>query len=212
MSGFHDIDFPLALAFGASGGPSRKVEITQLASGGEHRNAPHARSRRIYNAGVGIKSLEDLSALIAFFEARRGALFGFRFRDPIDHLSCGPSETPSATDQHIGTGDGSNTRFILVKNYSDAQSSYARPITKPVSSSVKFAINGSEQAQADYTLNALTGEVVFAAPPPAGTHISAGFVFDVPVRFDIEQIELTLESFGAGEMATIPLIELRDHA
>ena len=133
---FHDIDFPLSLAFGASGGPTRQTEITELASGAEHRNSPHAHSRRRYNAGLGIKSLDDLSTVIAFFEARRGSLFGFRFRDPVDHLSCAPTDMPSPTDQNIGTGDGETTRFMLVKNYGDASASYARPITKPVISSV----------------------------------------------------------------------------
>ena len=209
---FHDIDFPLSLAFGASGGPTRQTEITELASGAEHRNSPHAHSRRRYNAGLGIKSLDDLSTVIAFFEARRGSLFGFRFRDPVDHLSCGLNDTPSPTDQDIGTGDGQETRFALVKNYADAQASYARPITKPVISSVRAAINGSEQAEGTFSVDAASGALIFNAAPPEGASITAGYVFDVPVRFDTDQIELTLESFGAGQMATIPLLELRAHA
>ncbi len=209
---FHDIDFPLSLAFGASGGPQRRTEITELASGAEHRNAPHSHSRRRYNAGVGIKSLEDLTKVIDFFEARRGSLYGFRFRDPVDHLSCGPNDTPSPTDQNIGTGDGIETRFALVKHYGDAKGRYARSITKPVINSVRAAINGVEQEEDRFTVDAVTGALIFNVPPPDASSVTAGFVFDIPVRFDTDQIELTLESFGAGQMASIPLLELRAHA
>lgn len=212
MTDFHNIRFPLALAFGASGGPSRISEITQLASGSEHRNTPHAKSRRRYNAGAGIKTLDELHALISFFEARMGQLHSFRFRDPLDYKSCRPSKTASATDQIIGEGDGERAKFQLTKTYQDAAGGNARDITKPIAQSLRIAIDGTEIAPADYNLNAMTGQVTFNTPPSSGAVISAGFEFDVQVRFDTDQLDLALEAFGAGQAANIPLIEVFDHA
>lgn len=212
MTEFHDISFPFSLAFGASGGPSRTTEITQLASGAEHRNTPHARSRRHYNAGAGITSLDQIHDLISFFEARFGQLYSFRFRDPFDFQSCKPSKTPLATDQFIGIGDGETFTFHLIKTYEDVGGSYERPISKPVKGSVVIALNGSLLPAPQYTVDALTGEVTFQTPPTSGSVITAGFVFDVQVRFDTDQLDLALEAFGAGQAAHIPLIEVLPHA
>ena len=212
MTDFHNIRFPLSLAFGASGGPSRVTEITQLASGGEHRNTPHAGSRRRYNAGAGIKTLDELHDLIAFFEARMGQLHSFRFRDPLDFQSCKPSKTPSATDQIIGTGDGNNTQFQLIKTYADSGGEYKRLITKPVLDGLLLAANGAEFLPSEYSVNGQTGQVTFNVPPVSSAIISAGFEFDVQVRFDTDQLDLALEAFGAGQAANIPLIEVLGHA
>ena len=212
MNGFHNISFPLPLAFGASGGPSRRTDITQLASGAEHRNTPHAQSRRRYNAGAGVKSISELHDLIAFFEARFGQLYSFRFRDPLDYKSCSSDKDTSSTDQTIGIGDGETADFQLMKSYSDRAGKYDRRITKPVSETVRIAINGTEIPASDIALNELTGEVVFNTSPPPNAIITAGFEFDVPVRFDTDQLDVSLEAFGAGQAINIPLIEVLDHA
>lgn len=212
MSDFHNVRFPLSLAFGASGGPSRLTEITRLASGSEHRNTPHAQSRRRYNAGAGVKRVEELHDLIAFFEARFGQLYSFRFRDPIDFKSCKTNEAITALDQILGEGDGVTTEFALRKRYADAAGHYDRRITKPVAESVKAAVDGAEIAASEFTLNDINGMVVFNAPPPLGSVISCGFEFDVAVRFDTDGLDLTLEAFGAGQVLNVPLIEVLDHA
>lgn len=212
MNDFHNIRFPLSLAFGASGGPMRRTDITQLASGAEHRNTPHAQSRRHYNAGAGVKSIYELHDLITFFEARFGQLYGFRFRDPLDYKSCAPNQDISPTDQIIGTGDGGATVFQLTKTYSDAEGKYERRITKPVLGTVRLGINGTEIPASEAALNELTGEVVFNAAPPPVAIITAGFEFDVPVRFDTDQLDVSLEAFGAGQVINIQLIEVLDHA
>ena len=124
MTDFHNIRFPLSLAFGASGGPIRRTDITRLASGAEHRNTPHSQSRRRYNAGAGIKSLDEVHELIVFFESRFGQLHSFRFRDPLDYKSCKPDEDISPTDEIIGTGDDQTQSFHLIKTYSDAAGIY----------------------------------------------------------------------------------------
>ena len=210
MSSFHDVSFPLTLSFGASGGPVRKVHITSLASGGERRNSPHAHSRRHYNAAAGIKSHRDLQKLVAFFEARHGQLYGFRFKDPVDHVSCSIGETPASTDQLIGYGDGERLSFQLYKNYADAAGQYRRKITKPAAGSVSFAVDGTAIDPSEFNLDVLTGLVTFSAAPKTDTVITAGFAFDVPVRFGADRLDLSLEAFSAGELTQVPLMEVAD--
>ena len=212
MTEFHNISFPLPLAFGASGGPSRRIDITQLASGAEHRNTAHAQSRRRYNAGAGLKTVDEVYDLIEFFEARLGQLYSFRYRDPIDYKSRKPNEIISSTDQIIGRGDGMVQEFQLIKTYSDAAGAYERLITKPVLGSVKIAIDGAEISSSKFTVNELTGVISFNTAPSSEAVISAGFEFDVPVRFDTEQLDVSLEAFGAGQVINVPLIEVLHHA
>jgi len=212
MTDFHNIRFPLSLGFGASGGPSRRIDITQLASGAEHRNAAHANSRRRYNAGAGVKSVDELYDLIEFFEARFGQLHSFRFRDPVDYKSSKPDEDISPTNQTIGTGDGETQSFHLIKTYSDTAGEYKRRITKPVLETVKIALNGTEIPASEFSVDELKGVVIFTVPPPPEASVTAGFEFDVPVRFDTEHLDVSLEAFGAGQAINIPLIEVLDYA
>jgi len=200
---FHEVRLPARLAFGSTGGVERRTEITTLGSGFERRSTPWAEGRRRYLIGAGLRSLDDMAALTAFFEARRGRLYGFRFRDFADFKSCAPGAAVAATDQGIGTGDGARRGFGLSKAYGD----HERRIRKPVEGSVRVAVGGVETTgfEVDHT----TGEVTLAAAAPSGAVVTAGFVFDTPVRFDADRIEVTLESFGAGRMVAMPLIEVR---
>lgn len=200
---FHEVRLPARLAFGSTGGVERRTEVVTLASGHERRSTPWAMGRRRYLIGANLRALADMAELTAFFEARRGRLYGFRFRDFADFASCGPGEALTATDQVLGYGDGTRRRFALTKAYGDV----VRPITKPVEGSVVSAVDGV--AVEDFTVDATTGAVTFAAPPGAGAVVTAGFLFDTPVRFDADRLEVTLESFGAGRMAAVPLIEVR---
>jgi uncharacterized protein (TIGR02217 family) len=209
---FHEIRFPTGVSLGASGGPERKTEIVALASGHEERNSPWAQSRRRYNAGYGVRSLDDIHDVIAFFEARRGRLHGFRWKDASDWKSCAPLGVPAATDQIIGAGDGVTAVFELVKTYQSGGESYARAIRKPVSGSVIVAIDGAPQIEGtDFTVDATTGLVTFETGSiPAGeTEVTAGFAFDVPVRFDTDRLDINLAAFHAGEIPDIPIVEIR---
>jgi uncharacterized protein (TIGR02217 family) len=204
---FHDVTFPFSVAMGARGGPVRRTEIVPLASGREERNTPWAHSRRRWNAAPGIKTREDIATLTAFFEARRGQLFGFRFRDPVDHASA-PDVTP--TDQPLGVGDGATTTFQLIKRYEDAGANYDRVITRPIAGSVRIAVDGLEQAVgSDFSVDADTGKVSFSATPALGAVLTSGYRFDVPVRFDTDRLDISLEGFDAGEVSDLPLIEIR---
>jgi uncharacterized protein (TIGR02217 family) len=211
LSSFHDVRFPLGVSFGATGGPERRNEIVSLTSGREKRNARFSQSRRHYDAGTGVRSLTDLHDVLAFFEARRGSLHAFRFRDPFDMKSCRPEQTPAALDQPIGTGDGEAKLFQLSKTYGSGNDAYVRPVTKPVAGSVRVAVDGVELTQgADFTVDEATGLVTFDAGsiPAEGAAVTAGFVFDVPVRFDVDRIEASLATFRAGAIPTIPLVEV----
>lgn len=199
--GFHDVLFPARLAFGASGGPERHVEIIRLASGFEQRNTRWSRARRRYRIATGIKSFADLHNLLTFFEDRNGPLNAFRFRDPVDHASAPPGVAPSPTDREIGTGDGAANTFQLAM-------SAERTVTKPVAGSVRVAVDGVELDGAEFTVDALTGTVTVAVPPASGAAVTAGFEFDVPVRFANAQMAVTQTGFDAGEIPDIELVEV----
>ena len=208
-SDFHEVRFPLDIGLGSRGGPVRRTDIVNLSSGREHRNSRWAASRPRYDAGLGVRSIDALHAVVAFFEERRGRLIGFRFRDRADWRSCPPSKEPTPLDQRIGTGDGARTGFPLVKTYGSAFAPYQRPIAKPVGGSVRVALDGIEQAVGSgFTCDPATGLVAFTAPPPAGAVITAGYAFDAPVRFDTDELDIDLSAFDAGEIPKIPLIEI----
>ncbi len=205
---FHEVRFPDDISRGARGGPERRTQIVELASGDEERNAIWANSRRRYDAAYGIRRADDLAAVVAFFEARNGRLYGFRWKDWADFKSCLPSQTPAATDQAIGTGDGATTTFQLVKSYVSGAQSWTRTIAKPVAGTVLVAINGVEQASG-WSVDTTAGIITFATAPAAGASITAGFEFDVPVRFDTDQLDVTLDIERLGSITSIPLIEVR---
>lgn len=211
MTDFHDIRFPLDISRGARGGPERLTQIVALASGREVRNSRWAHSRRRYDAGVGVRTFDALSAIVAFFEERRGRLYGFRWRDQLDWKSCPPSQTPTAFDQTIGVGNGVAATFQLAKDYGTGIATYRRAITKPWSGEVTVAVNGVLQPQPSHvSTNAGTGIVTFTPGhiPPPGSVVTAGFLFDVPVRFDTDAIEVDLSAFEAGEIPRIPVVEI----
>lgn len=204
---FHEVRLPARLAFGSTGGVERRTEVVTLGSGHERRSTPWAAGRRRYLIGANLRSLDDMATLTAFFEARRGRLYGFRFRDFADFKSCAPGASIGAGDQVLGQGDGGQTIFTLRKNYGEGREAWSRLVAKPVGGSVRVAVNGVETSA--FTVDTTTGRVTLAAAPAIGAAVTAGFEFDTPVRFDSDRIEVTLESFDAGRMAALPLIEIR---
>jgi len=207
---FHEVRFPASLSFGSVGGPERRTEIVTLANGFEERNSPRADSRRRYDAGVGMRALDDIETLIAFFEARHGQLYGFRWKDWTDFKSCAPSKEVTFLDQQIGSGDGETTAFQLVKAYKSGVSGYQRRISKPVEGSVLLAVADDQLFETvHFSVDYETGFVTFDDPPDAGAEIYAGFEFDVPVRFDTDRLEMSMQSFSAGEIPNVPVVEVR---
>lgn len=198
MTDFHDIRFPLHLAFGSRGGPVRAVDILLMANGTETRNAKTRHSRRQYNAVAGLKSRVEATDLLHFFESRYGPLYGFRFRDPLDYEA----------DSVLGVGDGARREFDLIKIYGTAPHHYIRRITKPVEGTVQLRLNGVETA---VTVDHLRGVIQFKNPPAEGVEITANFEFDVPVRFASEALDIVLDDFGSTDIQDIPLIEIFQH-
>ena len=209
MPAFHDVRFPLDIARRAQMELGRRTEVVALGSGHERRIARWADARRRWQVGYGVKRLDDLHAVIAFFEARMGRLHGFRFRDFADWKSCPPQATPSPTDQLIATGDGATTTFRLMKRYADAAGESLRRITRPVAGSVRIAIDGTEQT-AGFTVDHATGKITFDTAPASGASITAGYEFDVPARFDTDELRIDLSAFQAGIAPDIEIVELKE--
>lgn len=207
---FHEVRFPANLSFGSVGGPERLTEIVTLANGFEERNSPWADSRRRYDAGLGMRSLADIDTLIAFFEARRGRLYGFRWKDWSDYRSSGSLQEPGYEDQVLGEGDGTRTEFQLKKTYRSGEAAYTRDIRKPVLGTVRVGIQGDPQKEGpDFAVDTAIGLVRFQDAPPQGATVTAGFEFDVPVRFDTDSIQTSAASFKAGDIPNVPVIEVR---
>jgi len=202
---FDDVLFPIEIGQEASVAPNFSTNIVTSASGYEARNVNWSQARLKFDAGPGVRGEAELQTLLSFFRARRGPAVGFRFRDPFDNSSNGMSGSPTATDQAIGTGDGVTDRFSLVKSYGSGEQ---RRITRPVSGSVRVAVAGSEMATG-WTLEG-NGVVQFASAPAAGASITAGYLFDVPVRFAEDRIEVNRATFLAGEAPSVPLVEVRE--
>lgn len=210
---FNEARFPTDVALGARGGPERRTDIVTLRSGAEERNSIWADGRRKYQAGYGIKSFAQLEAVLNFFEAQRGRLCGFRWKDRFDYRSCPSPQSPSALDVGIGTGDASTAVFQLIKPYGGAAGTqYLRMIRKPVAGTVRVAVNGNAvPIGTSWTVDTTTGLVTFVPGhvPSGGAAVTAGFEFDVPVRFDTDYLEVDLGYFEAGQIPNIPIIEIK---
>lgn len=199
MSGFHEVQFPPDISYGASGGPGYSTTIVTTVSGHERRNANWVAARGKWNVAHGLKKREQVASLIAFFRARRGRAYGFRFKDWTDH---------QALAQLIGVGDGASKTFQLVKRYASGGEIETRVITKPVPGTVKITLDGVE-AVSGWTVNTATGLVTFTTAPASGVQVTADFDFDVPVRFDSDQMDITIETYQLGSWGQIQVLEIR---
>lgn len=207
---FHEVRFPASLSFGSVGGPERRTEVVTLANGHEERNSPWLHSKRRYDAGLGMRSLDDVEVLIAFFEARMGQMHAFRWKDWADYKSSIASGVVTFEDQQIAFGDGVTSVFPLAKVYRSGGHTHTRPISKPVQNTVRIGVANDElQEGIDYTFDMTTGLVTFSHPPDPEMPITAGYEFDVPVRFDTDHVHTSVASFQAGEALNVPIIEVR---
>jgi uncharacterized protein (TIGR02217 family) len=208
VDAFDDVQFPLAIGRKASVQPGFSTAVVTTASGHEQRNADWASGRMRYDAGPGVRSEAEMQTLIAFFRARRGAAKGFRFRDPLDFSSNGMGGVPTALDQVIGVGDGVVTLFPLVKRYGEGADAEVRRITRPELGSLVVAVGGVS-VLTGWTLES-SGTVLFALPPAPGAQVTAGFRFDVPVRFAEDSLSIDAVNFAAGEAGSVALVEVRE--
>lgn len=200
---FHNVNFPSKLALGAIGGPVRNVNISQRNNGHESRNLAQYHSKRRFLIATPLMNINEGHELLAFFEARFGKAYSFRFKDPFDNKSCVPEFAISAQDQQIGIGNGAKTQFQLVKNYGD----YQRPIVLPKTHNVQIAIDGALIASNFYSV-AEDGIVTLQTAPSNNAIITAGFEFDCKVRFEIENLEMVMEAKNTVRFNSIDLIEV----
>ncbi len=146
-----------------------------------------------------MKTQAQLDALIAFFRARKGRAYGFRFKDWTDY---------QASAQRIGTGNGTLTQFQLVKSYASGGITEPRTIAKPVAGSVNVYKNAVLQTSG-VSVDTTSGLVTFTSAPASGVAVTADFAFDVPVRFDTDRLSASLDSYGVNSWTDIPLIEVK---
>jgi uncharacterized protein (TIGR02217 family) len=195
VEAFDDVRFPIALGREASVEPAFSTAVVTTANGFEQRNSDWADARLRFDAGPGVRGEAELKELVEFFRARRGAAIGFRFEDPFDN---------SAQDQLLGIGDGVRTQFALVKRYGEQE----RRITRPVAGSLRLFVAGVERVSG-WTV-AAKGVVQFENAPALAAEVRASFDFDVPVRFAEDRLSLSRATFAAGEIASVPLVEIRE--
>lgn len=207
MQAFDDVPYPLALGRDTAVSPEFSTTVAVTASGYERRNSLWSDAQLRFDVGPGVRSEAELATLIAFFRARRGAARGFRLTDPTDHSSNGMTGMPTATDQLLAMGDGLASTFQLMKRYGDGGDAQIRPITRPLVDTVQLSIDAAEVD--GWTVDA-TGQVSFLSAPATGAHIRAGFLFDVPVRFAEDRLDISGANFAAGEAPSVPLIEVRE--
>ncbi|WP_324697275.1 DUF2460 domain-containing protein [Novosphingobium aerophilum] len=208
MQAFDDVLYPLALGRDATVIPEFSTSISVTASGFERRNSLWSNARLRFDVGPGVRSEAELGELIAFYRARRGPARGFRLRDPSDYSSNGMVGTPSPLDQPLGTGDGITARFPLVKRYGEGSAEQVRRVTRPLFDTLLVSIGGAVQV-GNWTLEP-QGVIAFDDPPPLGAAVRAGFLFDVPVRFAEDQLEVAGAAFAAGEAPSVPVVEIRE--
>ena len=204
---FSETQFPADISYGATGGPTYSTDVVSMLSGHEQRNSNWKNARGKYNISTGVKTEEQWQSLISFFRTCKGKAFGFRFKDWSDY---------KAKNQQIGIGDGETTEFQLVKFYTSGATIVTRIINKSVSGTVKVYLNGQRighhnlrGATDDYSVDYTTGIISFAEAPETNVIITADFEFDVPVRFDTDELQLSIDSFNSGSWSGINLIEIR---
>lgn len=199
MTSFHEVRFPEDIAYGSSGGPQYATDVVITAGGYEQRNIGWQEARAVYNVAHGVKTQSQLDSLIAFFRARKGRAYGFRFKDWADY---------SASAQQIGVGNGSNKVFQLVKSYISGGVTEVRNINKPVDNSVDIYVN-NVHVTSGFTIDYTSGVVTFTSAPANGHIVKANFEFDVPVRFDTDRLAASLDSYGVASWKEIAIVEIR---
>lgn len=196
------------LPFGVAFRRRRRTEIARLGNGYEERNSLWAASYLSADLATVIRTLDQQHAIIDFWEARQGRARGFRLKDKSDFKSGRPQQAITPTDQVIGTGDGTSTEFQITKTYSSGGRSYIRTIKKPVAGTVRVALDAAEQVSG-WNVDTTTGTITFDTAPGGGVSITAGFEFDVPVRFDTDDLGLTLPYAEEGVFDSIPVVEIQ---
>lgn len=202
--------FPLCPSFGIQGGPEFSVTVVSAGNGREVRNLNWSEAKRSYIVTIGPREDEQFEILLEHFETIGGKHIGFRFKDYKDFRSCPPYQIPNFTDQSvliIGNGSGSDLLFQLAKTRTSGDLKRTRRIQKPVDGTVTIGVDGV-QLLTGWDVDSTTGLITFDDPPDASSLVTAGFEFDVPVRYDVDQLSWTIQDRRATA-ASFALIEVR---
>lgn len=209
--------FPPEISYGSSGGPAFNTSVFVASSGFEQRNINWEYARCKYDVSHGIKTHEQMAEVLDFFYVVKGKATGFRYKDWADY---------QLDMEQIGVGDGVTTAYQITKTYTVGAESYVRtlrkivqPFTPPApptpgynDPAVVFEVYVNDVLQTittHYTIDYNTGIITFTSPP-ANTHtIKVNGEFDVPVRFDTDEMQITLESFDLETWDSIPLVEIK---
>lgn len=195
---FLEIRFPESISFNSSSILEFNTTIVKSKNGYEQRNINWNSNKMKFNIINGIKTKTELDELITFFRNVRGAGYGFRFKDFTDYIG---------ENQYLGVGDGETKEFQLIKSYRVSDNIvYYRKITKPVISTVRVFINDIESK--DFNIDLTTGLITLNTVPEIDSIIKANFEFDVPVRFENDIMEITMNSINSGNIKDITLIEI----
>lgn len=202
--------FPEDISFGTQGGPGYNTSIVVTSSGFEFANIRWQNARNTYNVAMGVRDQAEVEELIAFFHIAQGKGNPFRFKDWNDYKTSAYNNSPANTDQNFGTGDDSTVDFQLIKTYDlgGADDNY-KDIKKPIDGTVLIAIDGSPQTETThYTIDYTTGIVTFVAAPAGAEILTWGGEFDVPVRFDTDELLLQYEFYEHGSLS-VPVVEVK---
>ncbi|MBO6637934.1 MAG: TIGR02217 family protein [Roseitalea sp.] len=201
MSHFHDVVFVPRLPFGVNVASRRHIDVVALSSGHETRNSRTAETMRRYTIPVGTRPMAEIRAILAFFEARGGPLHAFRFRDPVEPSTAADGAAPAASDVQLGIGDGAQARFQL-------RTASGRVIRKPEPSSVAMALDGSVLDPGSVSVDPATGIVALSAAPAPAVAVTGGCVFDVPVRFENQSLQVMRADADSGSLDDLVLTEV----
>lgn len=196
--------FPEEIAFGARGGPGFSTNVIMLGGGQEQRNRNWSKARLQWDVSYGIKTQTDYEELLSFFLAAGGRANTFRFKDWTDY------RVPSSSPETLGTSDGaSDQTFQLRKTYTVGSDSYVRPVTRPVASAFVLYFDGVAQGSG-WSLDADTGLVTVTSDPAEGTVYSWSGEFDVPCRFDTDDMSVSYDDYNNYNWPRVPVIEVRE--
>lgn len=206
---FHDVTLPDEFQYGSQAGAGFSTIVQQTASGHEIRVARQAQAVHRMSLRTELQSASQAKTLKAFALARRGSLHSFKIKDWSDYTSAGDGESaPTTLDQVIGSGDGTTTTFQLVKRYEvSGPNPYVRTITLPIAGTVVAAINGVTTTS--FTVSG-TGQVIFSPAPAIGAVITAGFQFNVPVRFTLDVDRWTRLQADAFNVWSLPSLDVQE--
>jgi len=199
--------FPDDIAYGSTGGPEYSTRIITYGAGYEQRDILWSYPRHNYDVAYGIRKIEDLYVVIEYFHVMRGRGHAFRYKDFMDFKSCAIEDIPTSTDQSTDpdVGDNAEIDFQLIKTYTKGAQSLTRDITKPVTGSITVSLDDVPQGSG-WTIDTTTGIITFSSAPGTDVEVKAGYEFDVPVRFNIDDLNVVYSDYESGDIS-IPLIE-----